>query len=79
MLIRTLWEHIILDLIIRFKHILLTEKRLHSMCVSVIYHFPVSRVGYNIKKAITEEFFYKDRESQITAIEKTFAKAKEEV
>jgi len=49
------------------------------MCVCVIYPFPVSRVGYNIKKAITEEFFYKDRESQITAIEKTFAKAKEEV
>ncbi|KAH3845026.1 RNA polymerase II-associated factor 1 homolog [Dreissena polymorpha] len=38
-----------------------------------------TKVGFNIKKAITEENFYKDRESQITAIEKTFAKAKEEI
>ncbi|WAR20309.1 PAF1-like protein [Mya arenaria] len=37
------------------------------------------RVGYNIKKAITEDNFYKDRESQIAAIEKTFQKAKEEL
>lgn len=36
-------------------------------------------MGYNIKKAITEEYFYKDRDSQINAIEKTFSKAKEEV
>ena len=41
--------------------------------------FLVFRVGYNIKKAITEENFYKDRESQVNAIEKTFAKAKEKV
>ena len=37
------------------------------------------RVGYNIKKAITEDFFYKDRDSQITAIENTFEKAKQSV
>ena len=37
------------------------------------------RVGYNIKKAITEDFFYKDKDSQIAAIEKTFNKAKEPV
>lgn len=38
-----------------------------------------TKVGYNIKKAITEDYFYKDRDSQITAIEKTFEKAKEAI
>jgi hypothetical protein len=37
------------------------------------------RVGYNIKKGITEDFFYKDKDSQIAAIEKTFDKTKEPV
>lgn len=37
------------------------------------------RVGYNIKKGITEDYFYKDKDSQIAAIEKTFEKAKEPV
>ena len=30
------------------------------------------RVGFNIKKYFKEEDLYKDRESQIAAIEKTF-------
>ncbi|XP_045175238.1 RNA polymerase II-associated factor 1 homolog [Mercenaria mercenaria] len=38
-----------------------------------------TKVGYNIKKAITEDVFYKDKDSQIAAIEKTFDKAKEPI
>ena len=37
------------------------------------------RVGYKIKKGIPEDYFYKDRDSQIAAIEKTFEKSKEVV
>lgn len=41
--------------------------------------FVYARVGFNIKKGITEEDFYKDKDSQIAAIEKTFEKAKDNV
>ena len=34
------------------------------------------RVGFNVKKYFKEEHLYKDRDSQIEAIEKTFEAAK---
>ena len=37
------------------------------------------RVGYTIKRKIKEIDFYKDRESQIEAIEKSFIAAKKPV
>jgi len=37
------------------------------------------RVGYNVKKLFTEEHLYKDRDSQIKAIEITFDRTKTEV
>ncbi|XP_013385685.1 RNA polymerase II-associated factor 1 homolog [Lingula anatina] len=40
---------------------------------------PEMRVGYNIKKLLKEEDLYRDRESQINAIEKTFEDNKTEI
>lgn len=37
------------------------------------------RVGFKIKKIMKEEDLYKDRESQINAINNTFEKAKQPV
>ena len=37
------------------------------------------QVGFKIKQIMKDEDFYKDRDSQIAAIEKTFEKAKVEV
>ena len=37
------------------------------------------RVGYNIKKNLKEDMMYKDRDSQIKAIETTFDFAKKQV
>lgn len=38
-----------------------------------------TKVGYKIKKGIPEDYFYKDRDSQIKAIERTFEKSKEQI
>lgn len=38
-----------------------------------------TKVGYKIKKGIPEDYFYKDRDSQIAAIERTFEKSKESI
>lgn len=38
-----------------------------------------AKVGYSMKKALKEEHVYMDHESQIKAIEKTFADAKKPI
>lgn len=50
-------------------------------CVSVYLtdtHF-VLRIGVSVKQQFTEEDIYKDRDSQISAIEKTFEDAQKSV
>lgn len=42
-------------------------------------HSPFFRLGYNIIKKLKEETLYKDRESQLAAIEKTFEDVKTQV
>ena len=41
--------------------------------------FSENRVGFRIKQIMKDEEIYRDRESQIKAIDKTFAKAQEPV
>lgn len=41
-----------------------------------IYKLYCVRVGFNLKKLLKEEDLYKDRDSQIKAIEQTFESAK---
>lgn len=45
----------------------------------VFVNFNFSRVGYSIKRKISQLDFYKDRDSQIRAIEKSFEAAKKPV
>lgn len=40
---------------------------------------PPPRIGVSVKQQFTEEEIYKDRDSQITAIEKTFEDAQKSV
>jgi hypothetical protein len=39
----------------------------------------ISRIGYSLKRKISQFDFYKDRDSQIRAIEKSFETAKQPV
>jgi hypothetical protein len=47
-----------------------------SLCVVLLFKY---RVGYNVKKLFQEKDVYKDRDSQIEAIEGTFKAAKKPV
>lgn len=40
---------------------------------------PLPRIGVSVKQQFTEEEIYKDRDSQIAAIEKTFEDAQKQV
>lgn len=46
---------------------------------SIIINYYVNRVGFKIKQIMKDEDIYKDRASQIQAIDKTFEQAKEKV
>lgn len=46
--------------------------------IKEIYYY-VNRVGFKIKQIMKDEDIYKDRASQIQAIDKTFEQAKEKV
>lgn len=46
--------------------------------IKEIYYY-INRVGFKIKQIMKDEDIYKDRASQIQAIDKTFEQAKEKV
>lgn len=46
--------------------------------IKEVYYY-VNRVGFKIKQIMKDEDIYKDRASQIQAIDKTFEQAKEKV
>lgn len=56
---------------------------LHWICKSKFFikevYYYVNRVGFKIKQIMKDEDIYKDRASQIQAIDKTFEQAKEKV
>lgn len=54
----------------------------YILCVFILYVSLIwflSRIGVSVKQQFTEEEIYKDRDSQISAIEKTFEDAQKSV
>lgn len=49
-----------------------------NFSIKEVYYY-VNRVGFKIKQIMKDEDIYKDRASQIQAIDKTFEQAKEKV
>lgn len=49
------------------------------VCLCIIQVCFVFRIGVSVKQQFTEEEIYKDRDSQISAIEKTFEDAQKSV
>lgn len=55
------------------------ERRCVHWFLKAFLDFFPPRIGVSVKQQFTEEEIYKDRDSQITAIEKTFEDAQKSV